>query len=204
MVNNLLSILLLSLLSCAAQAKSILVLGDSISAAYGIDAKQGWVALLQEKLAAERYAYTVINASISGDTSAGGVARIDKLLAAHRPEIVIVELGANDGLRGLPPQALRDNLAEIIKRSQQTGAQPLLLSMRIPPNYGKRYTEAFYAIYPDLAQHWRIPWAPFILEDVALQKQYMQDDGLHPNAAAQPLILEKIWKILPALLTPSG
>jgi acyl-CoA thioesterase-1 len=200
MMKNLRYMLLLLLLSCSAEGKSILVIGDSISAAYGIDVKEGWVMLLQQKLAAENRSYTVINASISGDTSAGGVARIDKLLAVHRPDIIIVELGANDGLRGLPPKSLRFNLAEIVKRAQRSGAKVLLLSMRIPPNYGKRYTEAFYAVYPDVARQCRIPWAPFILEDVALRKQLMQDDGLHPNAAAQPLIVAKIWEPLKTLL----
>jgi acyl-CoA thioesterase-1 len=201
-MKKLFCIVLLSLLSCSAYAKSILVLGDSISAAYGIDARQGWVALLQNKLAAAQQPYTMVNASISGDTSAGGLARIDKLLADRQPDIVILELGANDGLRGLPPQTLRANLAEIVKRSQQAGAKVLLLSMRIPPNYGKRYTGAFYAVYPGLAQQLRIPWVPFILEDIALQKRYMQDDGLHPNAEAQPLLAAKIWTPLEQLLAP--
>jgi acyl-CoA thioesterase-1 len=200
MMKKFLTLVLLSLLSVSAYAESILVLGDSISAAHGIEVRQGWVALLREKLAAARQPYAVVNASIGGETSAGGLARIDAALAAHRPDVVILELGANDGLRGLPPQILRANLAEIINRAQRAGAKVLLLSMRIPPNYGKRYTEAFYAVYPGLAQQWRIPSVPFILEDVALQKQYMQNDGLHPNAAAQPLLLKKIWEHLEPLL----
>lgn len=200
-MKKLLSIVLLSLLSITARANSILVLGDSISAAYGQEIEQGWVALLQRKLAEEHRPYTVVNASISGETSDGGLARIDQELAQHRPAVVILELGANDGLRGLPPQALSSNLAQIIERSQRAGAKVLLLSMRIPPNYGKRYTEAFYAVYPALAQHWKVPLVPFILEEIALQKHYLQQDGLHPNAAAQPLLTAKIWEHLQPLLS---
>lgn len=199
-MKKLLYIVLLSLLSIPAQAKSILVMGDSISAAYGLEVQQGWVLLLQHKLQEENLPYTIINASISGETSAGGLARIDRELAANKPAVVIIELGANDGLRGLSPKNLSANLAQIIKRSQQTGAKVLLLSMRIPPNYGKRYTEAFYAVYPTLAKQWNVPLVPFILEDIALQQQYMQPDGLHPNAEAQPLLADKIWQHLQPLL----
>lgn len=200
-MKKLLCIVLLSLFSISAEAKSILVLGDSISAAYGLEVQQGWVTLLQRKLKEENLPYTVVNASISGETSAGGLARIDRELAAHKPDVVILELGANDGLRGLPPKNLSANLAQIIQRSQQAGANVLLLSMRIPPNYGKRYTEAFYAVYPALAKQWNAPLVPFILEDIALQEQYMQADGLHPNSAAQPLLAAKIWQPLQTLLT---
>ncbi|MGR8933714.1 MAG: arylesterase [Gammaproteobacteria bacterium] len=200
-MKKLLCFVLLLPLSFAAQAKTILILGDSLSAAYGMEVQQGWAALLQRKLAAEQWPYTVINASISGETSAGGLARIDRELAAHRPAVVVVELGANDGLRGLPPQNLRANLAQIIRQSQQAGAAVLLLNMRIPPNYGKRYSSAFYAVYPALAEQYQIPWVPFILEDVALQKQYLQKDGLHPNADAQPLLTVKVWEHLKPLLS---
>lgn len=174
-------------------AKSIVVLGDSISAAYGIDAKKGWVTLLQQKLDQENKAYTIFNESISGDTTAGGLARIDNVLAQYKPALILLELGANDGLRGLSPYTMKANLAEMIKRSQQAGAKVLLLSMRIPPNYGKRYVEMFYNVYPQLSGELNIPFVPFILEDVALLKQMMQKDGLHPNAKAQPIIADKIW-----------
>nr|WP_232216339.1 MULTISPECIES: arylesterase [Methylobacter] len=183
-----------------AMAKSIVVLGDSISAGYGIEVQQGWVALLRHKLAEENASYEIINASISGDTTAGGLARIDKILATHQPEIVLVELGANDGLRGLSPKLMKDNLAEITRRAQKAGAKVLLLSMRIPPNYGKRYTEMVYGVYPQLSEELGVPYMPFILEDVALVKELMQPDGLHPNAKAQPMIADKVWLHLQPLL----
>ena len=184
----------------AAMAKSIVVLGDSISAGYGIEAGLGWVSLLQNRLAAKNSPCKISNESISGDTSAGGLARIDHALALHKPNIVLVELGANDGLRGLSPKIMKSNLAEIILRSQKAGAKVLLLSMRIPPNYGKRYTELFYKVYSDLAAEMKISYIPFILEDVALNKELMQPDGLHPNAQAQPLIADKIGAYLGPLL----
>jgi acyl-CoA thioesterase-1 len=191
---------IISLISVSAMGKSIVVLGDSISAAYGIELGQGWVALVQDKLHNEHYDYTVNNESISGDTSAGGLARIDNALSRHKPGIVIIELGANDGLRGLSPTLLENNLAEIARRAQKSGAKVLLLSMRIPPNYGKRYTEMFYNVYPELAKELKVPYVPFILEDVALVKLLMQEDGLHPNAKAQAVIVEKIWPHLIKLL----
>lgn len=181
-------------------AKAIVVLGDSISAGYGLELKKGWVPLLQQKLTTENKAYAVINESISGDTSAGGLARIDKLLVKHKPELVVLELGANDGLRGLSLKQMKSNLAEIIKRSQKTGAKVLLLSMRIPPNYGKRYVDMFYNVYPQLAKEMNITFIPFILEDLALAKELMQKDGLHPNAKAQPIIANKIWQYLRHLI----
>jgi acyl-CoA thioesterase-1 len=192
--------LIVSLMPMTALAESIVVLGDSISAGYGIEVKQGWVALLQNKLAQANSPYEVINASISGDTTAGGLARIDKILAAHKPDVVLVELGANDGLRGLQPKLVKDNLAEITRRARNAGARVLLLSMRIPPNYGKRYTEMFYDVYPQLSKELGVPYMPFILEDVALVKELMQPDGLHPNARAQPMIAEKVWEHLQPLL----
>jgi len=190
----------ISLVSLSASAKSIVVLGDSISAAYGIELGQGWVALVQAKLQEKHSDYTVNNESISGDTSAGGLARIDGVLSRHKPSVVIIELGANDGLRGLSPAVLKTNLAEITRRAKESGAKVLLLSMRIPPNYGKRYTDMFYNVYPDLSKELNLPYVPFILEDVALVKQLMQEDGLHPNEKAQAIIVEKIWPHLVKLL----
>jgi acyl-CoA thioesterase-1 len=180
--------------------KSIVVLGDSLSAAYGIEVGQGWVALVQDKLQKERSDYTISNESISGDTSAGGLMRVDDVLSRHKPSVVIIELGANDGLRGLSPAILKNNLAEIARRVQKSGAKALLLSMRIPPNYGKRYTDLFYNVYPQLSKELGVPYVPFILEDVALAKQLMQQDGLHPNEKAQAIIVEKIWPHLVKLL----
>lgn len=191
---------IVSLMSMAAAAKSIVVLGDSISAGYGIEVSQGWVALLQQKLDQQGAGHIIHNESISGDTTAGGLARIDSALALHKPAVVIVELGANDGLRGLPPALIKSNLAEIARRSQQVGAKVLLLSMKIPPNYGKRYIDLFYTIYPQLATELGIPYVPFIMEDVALTKDMMQQDGLHPNAKGQPVIADKVWpQLLPLL-----
>jgi acyl-CoA thioesterase-1 len=181
-------------------AGSIIVLGDSISAAYGMDVDQGWVKLLQKKLDKNNYQHTIYNASISGDTTAGGLARIDRALVIHKPDILILELGANDGLRGLSPKSMQANLAEITRRAQQSGARVLLLSMRLPPNYGKRYIDLFYNVYVQLAEQLDIPFVPFILADVALNPELMQADGLHPNSTAQPLIAEKIWSYLQPLL----
>jgi acyl-CoA thioesterase-1 len=175
-------------------------MGDSISAGYGLKAEKGWVTLLQLKLQQENQPYTIFNESISGDTTAGGLARIDKALSRYKPEFILLELGANDGLRGLSPKKMKSNLAEIISRSHKAGAKVLLLSMRIPPNYGKRYVDMFYNVYPQLAEELDIPFVPFILEDIALAKELMQKDGLHPNAKAQPLIADKIWQHLHPIL----
>lgn len=183
-----------------AMAKSIVVLGDSISVGYGIEVDQGWVALLQKKLANSNSGYKIINESISGDTSAGGLARIDRILSAHKPAILLIELGANDGLRGLSPMQMKDNLAEMTRRAQKAGAKVMFLGMKIPPNYGKRYIDMFYNVYPQLAKELDIPFVPFILEDVALDKDLMQADGLHPNAKAQPIVAGKIESYLFPLL----
>jgi len=191
---------IVSLMSMSAMAKSIVVLGDSISAGYGIEVDQGWVALLQKKLLASKSNYIINNASISGDTSAGGLARIDQILTAHKPAIVLLQLGANDGLRGLLPVQMKNNLAEIVRRAQKAGAKVLLLGMKIPPNYGKRYVDLFYNVYPQLAKELAIPLVPFLLEDVALNKDLMQADGLHPNAKAQPILADKIEPYLFPLL----
>ncbi|MEE7625359.1 arylesterase [Methylobacter sp. Wu8] len=191
---------IISLMSMTATAKSIVVLGDSISAGYGIEVSQGWVALLQQKLDQQGTGHIIHNESISGDTTAGGLARIDAALALHKPAVVIVELGANDGLRGLPPALIKSNLAGIIQLARQNGAKVLLLSMKIPPNYGKRYIDLFYTIYPQLATELGIPYVPFIMEDVALTQDMMQQDGLHPNAKGQPVIADKVWpQLLPLL-----
>lgn len=191
---------LLTIISLGVSAGSIVVLGDSISAGYGIDVDRGWVRLLQKKLNQQNHSYIVYNESISGDTSAGGLARIDRALRDYKPAIVLLELGANDGLRGLSPKRMKANLAEIIRRCRRNDARVLLLPMRIPPNYGKRYVDMFYRVYPQLAAELNIPFVPFILQEVALQKPLMQKDGLHPNELAQPIIAEKIWKYLQPML----
>lgn len=181
-------------------AKSVLVLGDSLAAAYGIAAARGWVALLGERLARERPDYRVVNASISGETSAGGRARIAGELARHRPAVVIVELGANDGLRGLPPAQMKDNLAAIVAAAQKAGARVLLVGMKLPPNYGPQYTQRFEAAFAEVHKRQRTAWLPFLLEGFAERRELFQPDNIHPNEQAQPLILENVWRPLAPLL----
>jgi acyl-CoA thioesterase-1 len=178
----------------------ILVLGDSLSAAYGIKLDQGWVALLQARLRAKGYGHRVVNASSSGETTGGGLTRLSRALATHKPAIVIVELGGNDGLRGLPIPDIRRNLTAIIRNSQQAGARILLVGMRIPPNYGPAYTRDFKALYGDLAREYKLPLVPFFLEDIAADENQFLPDGIHPSAAAQPILLREIWPHLEPLL----
>ena len=183
-----------------ASARTILVFGDSLSAAYGIRPEQGWVPLLAQRLHAQGYGYQVVNASVSGETSGGGLERLPRALQLHTPAIVILELGANDGLRGLPLSEMRANLGRMVELSQAAGARVLLLGIRIPPNYGPRYTEEFARVFPELAQHYRVPLVPFLLENVALNPALMQEDGMHPNPAGEPLILDTLWPYLKPLL----
>jgi acyl-CoA thioesterase-1 len=192
---------LLFLMSMTVMAQNrILIVGDSISAGFGLKSGQEWAALLQKKLQAEQLNYQVVNASISGDTTAGGLARIEKLLTENKPQWVLIELGANDGLRGLSLKEMRKNLAQSILFSQKSGAKVLLLEVRIPPNYGKRYLDEFYAVYPQLSTELSVPFVSSIMEDVALNKELMQQDLLHPNAQAQPFLLNRIWQTLKPLL----
>lgn len=193
-------VVIMVLMSQTLMAKSIVVLGDSISAGHGIDVSQGWVALVQKKLSDDKRDFTLYNDSISGDTSSGGLARIDQVLSQRKPSVLILELGGNDGLRGLSPALMKTNLAEIIRRAQHANAKVLLLGIKIPPNYGKRYIEMFYNVYPQLAKEMHVPAIPFLLEDVALAPDMMQPDGLHPNTKAQPILAEKIWQQLLPLL----
>lgn len=183
-----------------AWAGTLLVVGDSISAAFGLDSRQGWVALLEKRLQDEGFYHQVINASISGDTSAGGLARLPALLAEHQPQVVIIELGGNDGLRGQPPMQLQQNLASMVEKSQQAGAKVLLLGMKLPPNYGVRYTTAFAQVFSDVAQAKQVALVPFFLEGVGGVPGMMQADGIHPNVTAQPLLLENAWPALQPLL----
>jgi acyl-CoA thioesterase-1 len=179
---------------------TILVFGDSLSANYGLAVESGWVSLLQQRLTQNNYAYRVVNASISGETTAGGLARIDSALATHQPAIVIVELGANDGLRGLPLQATRDNLDAMIRACRAGKAKVLLVGMRLPPNYGAAYSERFSMIYPALAKKYHTALLPFLLEGMADKRESFQADNLHPTAAAQPAVLENVWKHLKPML----
>jgi acyl-CoA thioesterase-1 len=184
----------------AAPQPTILVFGDSISAAYGIRVEEGWVSLLQKKLASQGYGYRVVNASVSGETTGGGLARLPRALEQHRPAILILELGGNDALRGLPLADVRSNLDGMIRRSQAAGARVVLAGMRMPPNYGPRYSQEFQQIYSNLSREHRLPLIPFVLEDIALDADLMQADGLHPNAKAQPKLLNEIWPRLEPLL----
>jgi len=179
---------------------TLLVFGDSLSAAYGIGQKEGWVTLLEERLRQKRIDYTVANASISGETSSGGASRIAATLAQHKPQIVIVALGSNDGLRGLPVKQMRDNLAAIVGAAQKSGARVLLVGMKMPPNYGPQYTREFEQVYADLARRYKTGLAPFLLEGVAGKRELFLDDNLHPVARAQPILLENVWKSLAPLL----
>ncbi|MBS7660688.1 arylesterase [Pseudomonas lalucatii] len=201
MRTGLLGAILALLLSVqAAVADTVLVVGDSISAAFGLDTRQGWVALLEQRLSQQGYGHRVVNASISGDTSAGGAARLPGLLAEHRPRLVIIELGGNDGLRGQPPGQLQQNLATMVRQSRDAGAKVLLLGMRLPPNYGQRYTTAFAASFSAVAEAHEVPLVPFFLEGVGGVPGMMQSDGIHPTAAAQPVLLENLWPQLQPLL----
>lgn len=192
--------LALLLLGQQAAAQTLLVVGDSISAGFGLNTDQGWVTLLQQRLQREGYTYKVVNASISGDTSAGGLARLPALLSGEKPGLVVIELGGNDGLRGQPPQQLQQNLASMVDASKQAGAKVLLLGMRLPPNYGERYTQAFVRAYEQVAQAGQVPLVPFFLEGVGGVPQLMQADGIHPTAAAQPRLLENVWPQLKPML----
>jgi acyl-CoA thioesterase-1 len=181
--------------------RTLLVFGDSLSAAYGLQAEQGWVAQLQKRLRTQGYGYRVVNASVSGETTAGGRSRLQRALDQHRPELVILELGANDGLRGLPVKDASANLGAMITAIRQDKqARVLLVGIQIPPNYGARYAKSFADMFPGLAGEYRLPLVPFLLEGVALDSRYMQADGLHPNAEGQPLVLENVWKHLQPLL----
>jgi acyl-CoA thioesterase-1 len=187
--------------SAHAETPVILVFGDSISAGYGLErVQQGWVALLQTKLQEQGYGYEVINASVSGETTAGGLARLPRALSLHHPKIVILELGGNDGLRALPVAQMRANLAQMADLAAAAGARVLLLGMRMPPNYGPDYTEQFRSSYVDLARQKKLPLVPFLLNDIALSADLMQADGIHPNALGEPKLLANVWPALQPLL----
>jgi acyl-CoA thioesterase I len=187
-------------LSVGAWGKTILVYGDSLSAAYGLAEKQGWVALLAERLKRERSDYSVVNASISGETTSGGLSRLSKALARHKPAVLVLELGANDGLRGLPVAEMKKNLAAMIQQAQKAGARVLLVGIRMPPNYGPDYTREFEAAFADLAKRHRTALVPFLLEGMGEDLDKFQPDRIHPNEAAQPILLDNVWKGLRPLL----
>lgn len=188
---------MLLLLGAAAAAgadrPAVLVFGDSLSSGYGIDVDRSWTALLQERLESQGYEHRVVNASISGETTEGGAARIDDALARFQPELVILELGGNDGLRGFPPARIKENLRTVIDKTRASGAGVVLLGIRIPPNYGPRYTRAFENVYRELANELDVRWIEFFMEGVALDDQLMQDDRIHPNQKAQGVLLDNAW-----------
>jgi acyl-CoA thioesterase-1 len=186
--------------SAAAAAGTILVYGDSLSAAYGIGQKEGWVTLLEERLKQRKLDYNVANASISGETTSGGAARIDDALARFRPDVVIVALGGNDGLRGLPVGEIKANLERIVRAAQARKARVLVAGMRMPPNYGQKYTQEFQGAFADVAKQFRTGYVPFLLDGMADRRELFLADQIHPSAQAQPIILDTVWKGLEPLL----
>ena len=179
---------------------TILIFGDSLSAGYGIDVDQSWGALLQLRLEEQGYEHRVVNASISGETTEGGVTQIDNAIRTFSPALIILELGGNDGLRGFPPARIKDNLKAIAERAQASGAGVVLLGIKIPTNYGARYTQAFEAVYPQVAAELDIEWIEFFMEGVALNEELLQEDRIHPTAEAQPILLDNAWPIIRATL----
>jgi acyl-CoA thioesterase-1 len=200
-MKSILFAVLLAGCGAAFAAPTILVYGDSLSAAYGIPQSAGWVALLGERLKQRNSNYTVANASISGETSAGGAARIEAALAKSKPSIVIVELGANDGLRGLPVVQMKANLASIVQAAKRQGAHAILVGMQLPPNYGVPYVNEFRAAFRDVARDERVPLVPFLFEDVPEKREMFQADNLHPAAEAQPILMENVWRKLAPMVT---
>jgi len=202
MINRTLLVILVLLVAYVrtAAASDILIVGDSLSAAYGMPVEQGWVALLQQRLARECPACRVINASISGDTTATARARLPQAIDRHQPDLIILELGGNDGLRGLSLQAMQQNLAAMIEIATAGGGRVLLVGVQLPPNYGPQYTEKFHAIYRQLADEYTVALVPSIVDGVGTRSELMQPDGIHPNAQAQPLIADRVWTQLQPLL----
>lgn len=188
----------------APASPTLLVVGDSLSAGYGVTTARRWVTLLEERLHERCAAGEVINASVSGDTSSGGVSRLPPLLQQHRPDLVIVELGGNDGLRGIGAETMRQNLLRMVKLAMESGAQVLLLGVRLPSNYGPDFVSAFHQVYYDVAEAASVPLVPFLLEGVALDRSLMQGDGIHPNDEGQPRLLENVWSHLEPMLDDPG
>ena len=186
--------------AASAAERSILVVGDSVSAAFGIAQSRGWVALLGERLKRERLDYSVVNASVSGDTTAGGLARLKPALQKHHPAVVIIELGGNDGLRGMPVAGMKKNLSGMIEQSRRAGAGVLLIGMQMPPNYGPQYTGEFERAFAEVAKQQGAALLPFLFENLGAGREFFQPDGIHPTEAAQPVMLESVWKRLRPLL----
>jgi len=197
-------VLLISVGAHATQPPTVLVFGDSLSAGYGIDVDQSWTTLLQARLLEQGYEHRVVNASISGETTEGVATRIESAMDTFDPDLIILELGGNDGLRGFPPARMKSNLDKIIRTGKGAGADVVMLAIRIPPNYGQRYTEAFEGVFRELAEEHEVPWLEFFLEGVALDPALMQADGIHPNAAAQPILLDNAWPVINQALNSAG
>jgi acyl-CoA thioesterase I len=197
-------LLFIALQNAVASAPTILVFGDSLSAAHGIRPEEGWVALLAQRLQTQGYGYRVVNASVSGETSSGGLERLPRALQLQQPQIVVLELGANDGLRGLPVTTTRDNLTRMLQLAQDAKARVLLVGIRLPPNYGARFNAQFERLFPELAAQFHVPLVPFLLQGVALDPQLMQEDGLHPAAAGEPKVLDTVWLYLKPMLKENG
>ena len=197
---GLLLVVALSPLYAQEDRYTLLVYGDSLSAAYGIEESEGWVALLENRLAEKQYPYRVVNASVSGETSTGGLARLPAALENYQPDLVLLELGGNDRLRGLPLESLRQNLIAMIELSREAGAQVLLAGIQIPPNYGPRYTIPFFQLFGEIAQEKTLPLVPFLIDGIPQQPDLMQNDGIHPKAEAQWMIVENVWPFLEPML----
>ena len=194
---------MLLLFAAAAQGSdspTVLIFGDSLSAGYGIEIDQSWGALLQARLEEQGYEHQVVNASISGETTEGGATRIPSALADFTPDLIILELGGNDGLRGFPPARMKQNLARIVDHAKSTGAEVVLLGIRIPTNYGPRYSQSFEQAFRDVSAEKEIQWIEFFMEGVALNDDLMQEDRIHPNEEAQPILLDNAWPIISAAL----
>ena len=184
----------------ASESPVLLILGDSLSAGYGMDREKSWVNLLDIRFKEDGYSYRILNSSISGDTTQGGLSRLPRLIDRYQPEIVIIELGANDGLRGIDPGITRENMTDMIRQSQAVGAQVLLAGIKLPPNYGSDYLQQFESIYTDLASEFGTLLVPFFMEGIAFRPDLLQADTIHPNEKGQPVLLDNVWKVLqPAL-----
>jgi acyl-CoA thioesterase-1 len=197
-------VVLLAAPVCRAESPVILVFGDSLSAGFGIDVDQSWTSLLQARLEEQGYEHRVVNASISGETTEGGASRIESAIETFAPDLIILEPGGNDGLRGIPPDRMNGNLNKIIESSSASGAAVILLGIRIPPNYGQRYIEAFENVFREVAAEHEVPWIEFFMEGIALNEELMQGDGIHPNAAAQPVLLDNAWPMISTALANQG
>jgi acyl-CoA thioesterase-1 len=193
--------LLISASAKSAEPPGILIFGDSLSAGYGIEVDQSWGALLQSRLRDQGYEHRVINASISGETTEGGATRIEAALAEFSPELIILELGGNDGLRGFPAARMRANLETIVKRAKASGAEVVLLGIRIPTNYGSRYSAEFEDVFRQVSEEFEVEWIEFFMEGIAFDDDLLQEDRIHPNATAQPILLDNAWPIISATLT---